>query len=174
MSVPDRFAISAPPERIGRGTRFALLIVPIGVIAWASIWSFGFIVGAVILGVAVLAWWLYRWGAGGRVGYRGAAIIAGVTVLTLLLGFFVGTLTDLVPLWRSLTGDNVWEALRDPQFWDAWSRTLFDAQYGYPIEFAVATAFAAIGCGTVFRAIYLDARAQSKLGVVLPHPDEVP
>jgi hypothetical protein len=41
-----------PSENVQRGVIFALIALPVGVVAWDILWSFGFVASIVAFGVA--------------------------------------------------------------------------------------------------------------------------
>jgi hypothetical protein len=173
MSDPlDRFILNAPPENTGRGTIMALVIVPVGVMAWVLVWNFGFIASIVALFIAAGAHTLYRWGSGGRVGWGGAIRILLITVATLALAFLGGLLVDFVPLWMELTSSSVPETLVDPEFWVILASSASDPRNGVLIALLASIGLGAIGCFLVLRSVFVEARAQKTLHVMLPHPDE--
>jgi hypothetical protein len=168
----DRFTLNAPPENTGRGTIMALVIVPVGVMAWLLLWNFGFIASIVAFGIAAGAHTLYRWGSGGRVGWGGAVRILLITVATLALAFLTGLLSDFLPVWMELTSASVPESLVDPQFWEIFASSAADPRNGVLISLLAGIGLGALGCFWVLRSVFVEARAQSTLDVMLPHPDD--
>jgi hypothetical protein len=164
--------MNAPPENTGRGTIMALVIVPLGVMAWVLLWNLGFIASIVAFGIAAGAHALYRWGSGGRVGWGGAVRILFITVATLALAFLAGLLADFLPVWMEVTRSSVPESLVDPQFWEIFASTAADPRNGVLINLLLALAFGALGCFWVLRRVFVEARDQSTLDVMLPHPDD--
>jgi len=108
--------VALPAERVGHGLLFALIVVPVGVIAWVLIWSIGVFSSLIAFGVAIAAVWLYRRGSGGRISMRGVAVIAAVVVVTLTLGFFGGLLWDAASIYAAELGGNQLDALQHSGF----------------------------------------------------------
>src|SRR3954451_23687257 len=92
--TPQTTVPSLPAENVPRGPIFPLLITPAGVIVWTVIWAIGFIASIVALGVAIGALALYRLGSGGRISRTGAIRVTVITIITLLLSFVVGIVSD--------------------------------------------------------------------------------
>jgi hypothetical protein len=91
---PEAPGAPLPAENRTRGTLFALLILPAGIIVWSIVSAIGFISGWVAIGIALGALWLYRKGSGGRIGFDGAARVSIITVVTLVLAFFAGVIAS--------------------------------------------------------------------------------
>jgi hypothetical protein len=142
-----------PSENVGRGALVALATVPVGVAAWVVLWGFGFIASLVAFGVAVLAMRLYLWGAG-SVTRKGAMVVLGVTVVTLLLAFFAGIVLDAAQAFGEGSGLGAWGAFRHanfwPAFWDVWP----DAAPEYLPDFGLAAVFGALGSFRTLRAVF--------------------
>lgn len=150
-SVPPQ--ASFPRENVGRGTLVALATVPVGVVAWVVLWGFGFIASLVAFGVAVLALWLYTWGAG-SISRKGAMVVLGITVITLLLAFFSGIVLDAARGFGEGSGLGAWGAFRHPDFWPAFWEVWPDAAPEYMPDFAWAAAFGALGSFRTLRAAF--------------------
>lgn len=148
-----------PSENVQRGTIFALLVVPVGIIVWLLIWSIGWIASVVAFGVAVGAMFLYRFGSGGRVGRTGAITVTVITIGTLLLSFFAGLVLDIGTVFTSQTGVTWVEALTGSDFWQVFS-TSVNAGFGSVAgSFAIALGFGVLGCFSVLRSAFAQANA---------------
>ena len=114
MTQPS--ASSLPSENVQRGVIFALIVLPLGIIAWDILWSVGFVASIVAFGVAWAAVRLYRIGSGGRITRSGAIAVTVITIVTLALAFVSGFVVDVV---QALVkqGASVSEALSYPPFW---------------------------------------------------------
>ncbi len=73
-------------ENVGRGALFALAALPIGVVLWLIIWSFGWMSSLVTFAAAAMAARFYVMGAGG-LSRKGVWVIAGITAATALFVF---------------------------------------------------------------------------------------
>lgn len=144
------------PENVGRGALVALATVPVGVAAWVVLWGFGFIASLVAFGVAVLALRLYLWGAG-SVSRKGAMVVLGVTVVTLLLAFFAGIVLDAAQAFGEGSGLGAWGAFRHPNFWPAFWEVWPDVAPEYLPDFGLAAAFGALGSFRTLRAVFVGA-----------------
>jgi hypothetical protein len=82
------------PENVIGGGLFALLAIPVGVIALTLLWSIGFIASIVGFLVAFSAVWLYRRGSGGVISRVGAWLITAIVVFTLAFGLWVAMVVD--------------------------------------------------------------------------------
>ena len=89
-AVPEVPGTPLPAENVTRGTLFALLALPAGVLVWGVVASFDFISGWIAIGIAIFALWLYRKGSGGRIGFNGAARVAIISIVTLIIAYVVG------------------------------------------------------------------------------------
>ena len=87
-------ALEKPQPRVLRGTLLSLLIIPAGIALWTLVWSLGFVSAIVAFAIAVGAVYLFRLGAGGRVGRLGIVIISLVVLVTLVLAFIFGLVVD--------------------------------------------------------------------------------
>lgn len=145
-----------PVENIARGTLFALVAVPVGVIVWVVLWNFGFIASIVGFGVAYAAMFLYRFGSGGVLSRTGALRVALVTIGTLLVAFFAGVVSDVLGVWTSETGEGAIAGLVSPDFWAAFQQimALDGVAAGYLPDFGLALLFGAIGCFGLLRTAF--------------------
>ena len=152
-----------PPENVLRGSLLALLALPAGVIVFTLIWNLGFISAIIGFGVAFLAFFLYRLGSGGRISMKGAAIITAITLGTLIVSFIFANVSDIATVYAQTFGISWIEVMLAPDF--------------APIAFSVLTSpeglaaiagnaaltllFGALGCFTVLRGAFKEARAAS-------------
>jgi hypothetical protein len=83
--APSTSPSSLPSENFQRGVIFALIVLPLGILAWDVLWSVGFVASIVAFGVAWGAVRLYRIGSGGRITRNGAIAVTAITVVTLAL-----------------------------------------------------------------------------------------
>lgn len=150
-----------PLVNVARGTLFALLAVPVGVIVWVVLWNFGFIASIVAFAVAYLAMFLYRFGSGGFVGTAGAIRITIVTVGTLLLAFFGGIVSDVLGLWSDVTGESPVSGIVSPDFWAGFQAIMAEdgVASGYLPDFGLALLFGALGCFSVIRSAFRSGKA---------------
>jgi len=149
---------SLPSENVQRGVIFALIALPLGVIAWDILWGFGFVASIVSFGVAYLAARLYRFGSGGRVTRPGAIAIAAITIGTLIIAFISGFAVDLVGEYSRITGASIPESLVSPRFW-----SIVFAAMAAPrslISLLLAAAFGALGCFGILRGAFRQSAAQ--------------
>ena len=84
----------AQPENVIGGGLFALLAIPVGVIALTLLWSIGFIASIVGFLVAFSAVWLYRRGSGGVISRVGAWLVTAIVVFALAFGLWVAMVVD--------------------------------------------------------------------------------
>ena len=141
--------LQRPKENVVRGSLFAAIAIPAGIIVWDVLWTLGVIASLVAFGMAWAAATLYRRGSGGVVSVLGASIIAGVVVVGLLLSFYVGLLTDYVLAVSGATGLGPLETIALADFWP-----YFAEDFGAMIEnnlvgFGLATLFSVIGAYSV-------------------------
>jgi hypothetical protein len=163
MSTPEPIAPTQPIENVQRGTVFALLIVPAGIIVWVILWQIGFIASIVAFGVALGAMRLYRFGSGGPVSRTGAIRITIITVATLVLSFFAGLVANLLPAYANHYHVNPIEAITSPQFWNIFvSSTTNPDNFGsLGVSFLLALVFGALGCFSVLRTAFVQTRNAS-------------
>jgi hypothetical protein len=157
-TAPQPATPEAPREDVVRGALFALLAIPVGVIVWLLIWSIGFIASLVAFGVAVAALWLYRVGTRGAVSLVGALVVTAITAVTLLLAFFAGIVLDGVRSVSDATGLGWVEVVTAPEFWELFWGVLPDALPDYSLDFLIALGFGALGCFTVLRSAFAQAK----------------
>lgn len=141
-----------------RGAVFSLAVIPLGVIAWLILWEMGWIASAVAFIAAAGAARLYVLGTGGAISRVGVWVVAGVTILTLLLSFLGSMLLDAA---RFLGGGSPVTMLADAQTWDllaynlATNRELVD---GYAGDFLLALLLSALGCFFTLRQLFAQIR----------------
>lgn len=152
-----------PAENIARGTLFALVAVPAGVIVWVVLWNFGFIASIVGFGVAYAAMFLYRFGSGGVLSRTGAVRVAIVTIGTLLLAFFAGVVSDVLGVWTAETGESAVSSLVSPDFWTAFQSIIGmdGVAASYLPDFGLALLFGLVGCFGLLRRAFRSTAAAS-------------
>jgi hypothetical protein len=155
---------SLPSENVQRGVIFALIVLPVGVVAWDILWSFGFVASIVAFGVAYLAVRLYRFGSGGRVSRSGAIAIAVITIGTLVIAFISGFAVNLLGDYSRISGQSIPESLVSPRFWGIVFGAMFDPQS--LISLLLAAAFGALGCFGILRGAFRQTAAQPAAGPV--------
>lgn len=158
-TTPEPVTPPTPREDVGRGALVALAILPVGVIVWLLIWSAGYIASIVAFGVAVGALWLYRLGARGPISKAGAFVVAGITVVTLLIAFFAGIVLDGVRGFADATGLSWVEIITAPTFWELFWQVLPEAFGDYTVDLLLALGFGALGCFAVLRTAFAQAKA---------------
>ena len=157
---------SLPSENVQRGVIFALIVLPVGVVAWDILWSVGFVASIVAFGVAYLAVRLYRFGSGGRVSRSGAIAIAAITIGTLVIAFVSGFAVDIVGLYSQQTGSSIPESLVSPRFWSIVFGSMANPQA--LISLLLAAVFGALGCFSILRGAFRQTRAQPTADAVPP------
>ncbi len=142
---------SLPSENLQRGVIFALVVVPLGIVAWDILWSVGFVASIVAFGVAWGAVRLYRMGSGGRITRPGATAVAIITIVTLLIAYLSGFVVDVV---QALVkqGATVTEALSYPPFWGYVGSSMTTSSA--LISLLLAVLFGALGCFSVLRGAF--------------------
>jgi hypothetical protein len=162
---------SRPVVHEARGALVALIIIPIGVVAWGILWNFGFIASIVGFVVAFGAMFLYRLGAGGLVTRLGAALITAITLVTLVLAFFGGMVLDGLKGFSDVTGRAQLSLFFSPQFWDGFFEILNQPGVigSYAGDFGLALLFGVLGCFGVIRGAFRTASAvATPAGEVVP------
>lgn len=155
-------AVVLPPENVVRGLLLALITVPLGVIAFSIIYSLGYIASIVALGVAVVAYFLYRRGSGGRVSTVGALVVAGVTIGTLVLAFLVAQYVAVAVALADVYGMSWFEVLTAPEFGSVAAEILADPEVSSGIvgDGIFTAIFGLLGCGAVLFNAFRAARAE--------------
>ncbi|MCL3861123.1 hypothetical protein [Actinotalea sp. K2] len=171
-AVPPAVSPTSEPARanLGRGTLAALLTIPVGVVVWVVLWSFGFIASLVGALVAYLALRLYLRGAG-LVSRTGALIVLAVTAVTLLLAFFSGIVLDAAQGLGEVSGLGAWGAFTHGEFWPTLGTLLPEALPDYLPDFAWAVGFGALGSFTTLRGAFAAARVSA---APVPSDDDRP
>lgn len=165
-SVPPAAAQpSVPVERVGRGALAALVVIPVGVLAWVVVWSLGYIAAIVGAVVAFGAFWLYVRGAG-RISRVGALVVLGITVVTLLLAFFAGIVLDVARGFGEGSGLGTWGAFTHDQFWPSFWELFPDILPEYKGDFAWAIGFGALGSFATLRTAFAAASGGTPAGTV--------
>ena len=153
------------PENIQRGTIFALLAVPAGVILFVILWNLGFVASIVGFAVAWGASKLYRIGAGGVIGRAGAIRIAVITIVTLLLALFAGIVSDFAN--ASPDGSGL-VAVTTPEFWTSFWAYFPDLIGFYGTQILIALAFGVFGCFSILRGAFVASRPQQAQSPMQP------
>lgn len=150
-----------PPEDLVRGLLLSLLAVPAGILAFVLIWNLGFIASIVGFGVAFAAFFLYRLGSGGRVSMRGAIVIALVTVVTLVLAFIAAEVSTVAGEIARVNQVSVVEVLTTPELFGFVVNVLTSPEVTGALlgDAAMTLLFGAIGCFTVLRGAFREAKA---------------
>lgn len=174
--TPVDDTVPPPPEDLIRGLLLSLIIVPVGVLVFLLIWNLGFIASIVGFGVALGASFLYRLGSRGRISIRGAFVVTGVTLLTLVLSFIVAEVSWVVTSVSAQTGLSWTEVLSTPRFGDFVIKTLTapDVIGGVLGDAALTFVFGLLGCFTVLRAAFKEAKGDVPPAVAPPAPQQPP
>lgn len=160
--VPAAPAAPLPPENVLRGFLVSLIVLPVGVVLWLIIWNLGYIASIVALGVAFGAYWLYKKGSGGRISLRGAIIVAIVSVVTIVLAFFIGVLSDIAGGIAAAVGLSWGEVVMTPGFLGYAFELLAAPENAGALasDGAMAAIFGALGCAGVLFTAFREAKAQ--------------
>ncbi|MFM9919085.1 hypothetical protein [Lacisediminihabitans sp. H27-G8] len=144
FTPPSEVAPVPLPENVVRGGMFAAVAVPLGIVLWVVIWSIGFVSAIVAFAVAAFAAWLYRKGSGGLVSKVGALVIAGIVLVTILLSFYFGLVSDYAKFAGEQLGLNPFAAVLDPLFWPN-----FTADFGLLLNANLLNLLFALALGTL-------------------------
>jgi hypothetical protein len=150
-----------PPENVVRGLLLALIALPAGVIVFTLIWNLGFISAIIGFGVAFAAFFLYRLGSGGRVSLTGALVVTLVTVVTLILAFVFANVSDIANVYAQEFGLSWFEVMGSPGFVPEALGLIFSPEGLSAIggSAAITLLFGVLGCFTVLRGAFKEARA---------------
>ncbi|GHF10532.1 hypothetical protein [Pseudolysinimonas yzui] len=166
VTPPSEPTPQLPPENLVRGLLLSLLVVPAGILVFVLIWNLGFIASIVGFGVAFAAFFLYRLGSGGRVSMRGAVVVALVTVATLVLAFLAAEVFTLAGEIARVNHVSVPEVLTSPELssilWRAFSSP--EVAGALAGDAVMTLIFGAIGCFTVLRGAFREAKAAPLAG----------
>jgi hypothetical protein len=148
--------LDAPPENVQRGVALALIVLPLGVVVWDLLWSFGFVASIVGFGVAWGAVRLYRLGSNGPFSRTGALAVTIITVVTLVVAFVSGFAVDLVGYYAGLRGVSIPEALVTPEFWGGVGRDMTTGSS--LLSLLLAAGFGLLGCFSILRSAFRGTR----------------
>jgi hypothetical protein len=137
---------------VQRGVAFALIVVPLGIVAWDLLGNVGFIASIVAFGVAWGALRLYRIGSNGVFGRSGAIAVAVITVGTLVLAYISGFAVEGVGTYADAVGSSIPEALVDGRFWQIVFQVMFSGSA--LVSLLLAALFGALGCFTLLRGAF--------------------
>jgi hypothetical protein len=152
--LPEATAVSPVRENVARGTLLALLAIPAGVALWLVIWNLGYLAAIVSFAVALGAAFLYRVGSGGTVSKVGAGIVTGIVVVTVLLSFYAGLVSDYANVVASQLDIGAFEAMGQPLFWSSFHAGLPVVFEAYTFDFLLALVFGVLGSFGVLRAAF--------------------
>lgn len=148
-------------ESAVRGTVFALAVVPLGVGLWLVMWKLGWMGSIVAFVTAAGAARLYvagsTAGGGGAITRRGAWVVVGVTLATVLLSFMGSIWLDLA----EYLGAPPLALLFEPRAWDLLGYNLGNnPQLVEDLrgEFLMALLFSALGCFFTLRQLFARSR----------------
>jgi hypothetical protein len=162
------------PENVGRGTLFALIALPLGVLAWLLVWSFGIIASIVAFGVAVAATYFYRAGSGGRIGKLGGWIVAGVTMVTLFFSWFAGIALSVSQGISDVTGGTWLESFTGPFFAETYAYVISDPNGDLVGDALLTILFGALGAFSVLWTVFKQAKAEAAAPLATPPGFEPP
>jgi hypothetical protein len=157
-AAPVLHGPDAPPENVQRGIAVALVVLPLGIIAWDLLWSFGIVASIVAFGVAWAALRLYRLGSNGPFSRTGAVAVLVITVVTLVLAYISGFAVALMPSYSQVTGGTVADALVDGRFWEQVFAAIADPSR--TVQLVLAIVFGAIGCARILLAAFRRTRTR--------------
>lgn len=169
-------AVPLPPENVLRGFLLSLIVVPVGIAIWLIIWNLGYIASIVALVIAFGAYFLYKKGSGGRISIRGALLVALVTVVTIVVAFLVGILSDVVNAVAAGSGLGWTEVLATPGFGGYVMETLSSPQVAGAVlaDAGLTALFGLLGCVGVIVSAFREAKAQSQVDAAAPQTPEAP
>jgi len=166
-----------PVENVQRGTVFALIVIPVGIIAWLVLWNFAILGSIVAFGVAWLAVRLYRFGAT-TIGRPGAIRIAIITGVTLVLSLFAGIANDVANYYVGLLGDGTTALLAalTPDFWSYFWGLFPTIVDDYLPSILIALLFGAFGCFSVLRNVFMGTKATTGMPMspLFPRSEQTP
>lgn len=141
------------PERVLRGFLLSLLVLPAGVLLFTLIWNIGFVSALVGFAVAFGAFFLYRFGSGGRISIRGAILITVVTLVTLLVAYPFATIISPFANHLAVTQGYVyWGLIVDPTFWSyAIAERSTSLPSNFALYFILTLVFGGLGCFSLLR-----------------------
>ena len=95
-----------PIENVARGTTFALLVIPVAIVAFGVVAGIsGIFSGIVAIAVPYVAAWLYGKGAGTPLTRKGWGPFVAVSAAAILLGTFAGFVGGAYAAYSSVGGD---------------------------------------------------------------------
>jgi len=153
--VTQEYSFDREPD-VQRGTVFALVAVPAGIIAYVALYEVGFIASVVAFGVAWLATLLYRYGSGQEVDRTGAIRIAVITLATIVAAIAAGIIWDVASLVADDYDTSPFSELTNPDFWPYLVYDLSDWEYfrQYIPDILIGLLFGIIGCFSTLRAAF--------------------
>ncbi len=169
--------VDTRPEDVERGTWFALIVLPLGIIVWVLVWQLGFIASIISFGIAWGAVRLYRLGARRITSTRGVWRVVVIVAVTVVLALFAGFAWDVLSYYEQ-NGIGWTSAITMSGFWRDTFAWMFDSQ-NVP-HLLIAIAFAVLGCFTTLRSLVRSARAaqataaQASTGPDFPPMEQLP
>ena len=155
-------ALEKPQPRVLRGTLLALLVIPVGIALWTLVWSLGFISAIVAFAIAVGAVYLYRFGAGGRVGRLGIVIVSLIVLVTLVLAFIFGLVVDYARFIAEEYDLPFWGLFSNSLFWESFGLDLPAMLNANGLNIFLAALFAVLGTfGTLRSTLKAEAAADA-------------
>lgn len=151
-----------------RGLLLSLIALPVGVLVFTLLWNLGFISAIVGFGVAFAAFFLYRLGSGGRVSLKGALVVTLVTVVTLIVAFVFANVSDVATVYADELGLSWFEVMGSPRFVGDALDLIFSPAGISAIggNAAITLLFGVLGCFTVLRGAFKEARGAAAPPVV--------
>ncbi len=156
--MTEEYSYRSPSRRnVPRGTLLALLVVPIGIVAYTAIYQFGFIVSIIGFGIAWLAMTLYRVGSGAELDRTGAVRVTVITIGTVILSIAAGIVWDGATYWASQIDSSALASLVSSDFWDFLAYNFSDPGFlqQYLPDIVVGLLFGALGCFSTLRRAWM-------------------
>lgn len=144
MTQKNKKAVSTHPRR---GLLLSVLVIPVGIAAWAFLWQFGFIASVVSWGIAAGAVWLYKYGSHGEVTKATLPWLLAIILIATILAFLSGIVSDLWSAYvTEIHGEIVFLST------DFWAVVWANLTYGefltqYIPDFLISVAFSVLGAG---------------------------
>lgn len=145
---------SMQPSARTAGRLLSLIVLPVGVALWVTLWNFGFMASLVAFAIAYGAIWLFEFGAKSKPARSDVLFLIGVIAAGVILSFLGGMVSDAWYAWT--TEFNETAGFFSADFWSFVTANLTSGELwgSYIVDLLIALVFAVLGAGSLVRDLF--------------------
>lgn len=140
-----------------KGFLLSLLAIPVGIILWDIIWSWGFIASIVSFAIAWSAVKLFTVGSGTEPSKKDLYVLLSVIIVAVVLSFLSGMVLDAQSVYSETTHVGMFDSFASADFWSYLFSNLADGSVwsAYAGDIAMALVFAVLGLFVFVRDLFM-------------------